>query len=96
MDWLIPRLLIAAVTALVVGFIGALLAQSPVMGALAGLAAGFGAIAIRDTLRGYRLIEWLRGSLDAPAPRDAGLWGELGYRIERAVRSREQSAERER
>ena len=96
MDWLIPRLLIAAVTALVVGFIGALLAQSPVMGALAGLAAGFGAIAIRDTLRGYRLIEWLRGSLDAPAPRDAGLWGELGYRIERAVRSREQSAEHER
>jgi len=96
MDWLIPRLLIAAVTGLVVGFIGAMLAESPVLGALAGLAAGFGAIAVRDTLRGFRLIEWLRGSLDAPAPRDAGLWGELGYRIERAVRAREQAAEYER
>lgn len=39
--------------------------------------------------RGARLMNWLRGSLQQPAPRDAGFWGELGYRIEKALRTRE-------
>jgi two-component system phosphate regulon sensor histidine kinase PhoR len=54
------------------------------------------AAALFDTLRGARLVRWLRGAQDGPAPRDAGLWGEVGYRIERALRSRDAELERER
>ena len=43
-----------------------------------------------------RLLEWLRGKQLDNAPRDTGLWGELGYRIERAVRDRENTISRER
>ncbi|MFG5407685.1 phosphate regulon sensor histidine kinase PhoR [Piscinibacter sakaiensis] len=32
------------------------------------------------------LLHWLRGDRSGPAPRDPGLWGELGYRIERGYR----------
>ena len=31
-------------------------------------------------------MHWLRGSQDGPAPRDAGFWGEIGYRVERDPR----------
>ena len=47
-----------------------------------------------DAVRGHRLLNWLRGNLVDSAPRDAGLWGELGYRIERAVRDRDRSVAR--
>ena len=70
--------------------------NAPALGALLGGTAALGVIAVRDTLRGYRLIEWLRGSQEGPAPRDAGLWGELGYRVERAIRGREHGAALER
>ncbi|WP_043460194.1 phosphate regulon sensor histidine kinase PhoR [Azohydromonas australica] len=49
-----------------------------------------------DALRGQRLMRWLRGAQDAAAPRDTGFWGELGYRIERALRLRERQLTRER
>jgi two-component system, OmpR family, phosphate regulon sensor histidine kinase PhoR len=49
-----------------------------------------------DTARGYRLINWLRGSQEQQAPRDAGFWGELGYRVERSIRLREQGLAQER
>ena len=68
----------------------------PLFGALFGFACALGVIAVRDTLHGYRLIEWLRGSQEGQAPRDAGLWGELGYRIERSIRLRERAADNER
>jgi two-component system phosphate regulon sensor histidine kinase PhoR len=48
-----------------------------------------------DALRGRRLVEWLRGAQESGAPRDSGLWGELGFRIERALRLREQQRARE-
>ncbi|PPE70847.1 phosphate regulon sensor histidine kinase PhoR [Caldimonas thermodepolymerans] len=54
------------------------------------LAAGF------DALLGQRLVHWLRGEQQGPAPRDGGLWGELGYRIERAIRLRERATAHER
>ena len=98
MNWLLPRALAAAIAAFVGGVIGGMLTQwsAPVFGALLGIAAALGVIAVRDTLHGYRLIEWLRGSQEGPAPRDAGLWGELGYRVERVIRGREQGAALER
>jgi two-component system phosphate regulon sensor histidine kinase PhoR len=35
-------------------------------------------------------LEWLRGNQQQSAPRDTGYWGELGYRIERALRNKDQ------
>ena len=98
MNWLLPRVLAAAVATLAGGLIGLLAAgaESVVLGALLGGVCAIGMTAVRDTLRGYRLIEWLRGSQVDAAPRDAGLWGELGYRIERAIRLRDQAAALER
>jgi two-component system phosphate regulon sensor histidine kinase PhoR len=98
MTWLLPRLLIALVVTAIGGLAGWWIPHldAPLLGAVLGFAVALGVIAVRDTLGGYRLIEWLRGSLDIPAPRDIGLWGELGYRMERAVRLRERAAADER
>jgi two-component system, OmpR family, phosphate regulon sensor histidine kinase PhoR len=98
MNWLLPRLAGAAAAMAVGGLVAFLLAGggSTVYGALVGASAALGLIAVQDTLRGYRLLQWLRGSLDTGAPRDAGLWGELGYRIERSIRLREKTAAQER
>ena len=64
--------------------------------ALLGGMLGFAAMVAIDSLRGVRLMRWLRGSQDAPAPRDTGFWGELGYRVEKSLQSCERSAENER
>jgi two-component system phosphate regulon sensor histidine kinase PhoR len=98
MTWLLPRI-VAALIAMATGGVAGLVIPGhsvPVFGALLGIAFALGVIAVRDTLHGYRLINWLRGSQEGLAPRDAGLWGELGYRIERSLRLREREAEMER
>ncbi len=66
-------------------------------GVMAGGGAGVLLHASVDALRGQRLMRWLRrGLLDASAPRDAGFWGELAYRVERALRLRERQLAQER
>ena len=98
MNWLLPRVL-ASVLAMAIGGLAGLLtghASNALLGVLLGAATAAGVIAVFDTLRGHRLITWLRGSHEDQAPRDAGFWGEIGYRIERSLREREQSAEHER
>lgn len=99
MAWFLPRLLLA-LSAVLLGFcVGA--AVRALTGIYA-LSLGLGVVAaaclplVVDALRGYRLLEWLRGKQLDNAPRDTGLWGELGYRIERAVRDRENTISRER
>jgi len=92
MVWLLPRLL-ATLLALALGgglgfVIGAWMAL-PEIGAVVGAALGAGGAVLLDVLRAARLMAWLRGGQERDAPRDAGFWGELGYRIERALRSRE-------
>ncbi len=98
MTWLLPRLVVVAMAMVVGAVLGGVIPGqgAPVLGALLGVASALGVIAMRDTLNGYRLIHWLRGSQEGKAPRDAGLWGELGYRIERSIRSSERSAAQER
>ena len=66
------------------------------LGALIGGVLGFGAVVAFDAMRGARLLRWLRGAQDMPAPRDAGSWGEIGYRIERSLRGLARTAEAER
>lgn len=61
-----------------------------------GAALGALGFVARDRLRARRLLQWLRGPLDVPAPRQAGFWGELAYRAERALVRRDEAAQRER
>ncbi len=98
MTWLLPRLLAVLLAITAGGLLGELTERSDafVVGALLGGAFAVTMIAVRDTLRGYRLLEWLRGPQDGPAPRDTGLWGELGYRVEKALKLREREAQLER
>jgi two-component system phosphate regulon sensor histidine kinase PhoR len=98
MTWLLPRALSALAAMVAGGLIGLFVegTETALVGALLGGACAVGMTAVRDTLRGYRLIQWLRGSQEDVAPRDAGLWGELAYRVERSIRLRDQSAAQER
>ena len=98
MNWLLPRIVAAAIAMVVGGLAGLVIPglNAPVLGAFLGFAFALGVISVRDTLHGYRLITWLRGSQQGQAPRDAGLWGELGYRVERSIRLREKGAALER
>ena len=98
MSWLLPRLL-ASLLAMSLGGAGGFLVaallrlgdRGIVTGALLGAMAGVGAAVLLDVLRAARLMRWLWGAQQDDAPRDAGLWGELGYRIERILRSREKA-----
>jgi len=92
MPLMLPPLAAAALAlagGAVLGWIVGSMFRSPLLGALCGAALGVLAVTLFDTLRGQRLMAWLRGSQDDAAPRNTGWWGELGYRIERSLRLRE-------
>ncbi|MFN3302463.1 MAG: phosphate regulon sensor histidine kinase PhoR [Roseateles sp.] len=99
MAWFLPRLLLALAAVLLGFVVGAAVRALTGVDALGlglGVTTGVCLPLLVDALRGYRLLEWLRGKQLDNAPRDTGLWGELGYRIERAVRDRENTISRER
>lgn len=99
MNWLLLRLLSGVLAMLAGAVVGHLLGaplQWPIAGVLVGGGLGVGLVAVFDTIRSYRLIQWLRGAQERQAPRDIGFWGELGYRVERALRQREQGLAQER
>ena len=86
MTWLLPRILAGALTLLAGAWVGSILGRgfdAPILSVLLGGGVALSAMAAIDALRGYRLIRWLRGSQADTAPRDSGLWGEVGYRMER-------------
>jgi two-component system phosphate regulon sensor histidine kinase PhoR len=70
-----------------------------VWGCWLGAVVGITLHELRDSMRGRRLLRWLRdaqgtdpGSLSpllVNAPRDGGRWGEIAYRVERLLRLRE-------
>ncbi len=99
MTWLLPRVLAAPALLLLGGAIGALggfLIGHPWLVAAVS-AAGFLSVAVLvDAWRGNRLLDWLRGSQQDQAPRDSGFWGELAYRIERALRGKDLALSQER
>jgi len=98
MDWMLPRTFAAVVAMLLGAFAGMLVGDSykaTLLGTIAGGALAVGTVAVVDSMRGHRLIEWLRGAQQGQAPRDTGFWGELAYRFERSLRSREQATSRE-
>ena len=54
---------------------------------IVGLAVGLAV----DAWRGHRLLAWLRSGSRGTAPRDAGFWGELAYRIEKALHQQDKA-----
>jgi two-component system phosphate regulon sensor histidine kinase PhoR len=98
MNFLLPRLaaaLIALAIGAVVGWLIGNLAHWPLTGSLCGSAVCVLLVILRDAWCGLRLMNWLRGAQADPAPRDTGFWGELGYRVERALRLRERQTAQE-
>ncbi|MDT8997985.1 phosphate regulon sensor histidine kinase PhoR [Paucibacter sp. APW11] len=99
MKWLLSRVVGAFAAALLgglVGYFGGQWLATPMLPEMLGAASAVTMLVLADSLRGHRLIQWLRGAQMGTAPKDAGLWGELGYRIERVVRERDRALERER
>lgn len=98
MSWLGPRVLIAVLAAAMGCFLGEWLGRWlgwPLAGAMGGAAVLVAAAAIIDTLRGARLLGWLSGPLEGESPPIPGFWGEMGLRVERALRLREKAAQLE-
>ncbi|MBY0234330.1 MAG: DUF3329 domain-containing protein, partial [Burkholderiaceae bacterium] len=99
MSWLLPRFVLAALAVCLGALVGwwtGRFFDLPLVAETLGAASAVGALVLIDAVRGHRLLQWLRGSQLDTAPRDTGLWGELGYRIERAVRDRDKVIARER
>jgi len=87
--------LMAMATGAVIGWIAGSLVHWPHLGAMGGAALSVALVALRDAAKGRQLRAWLRGVQDQSAPRDTGFWGELGYRVERALRQRERETAQE-
>ncbi len=92
MEWLLPRLIGVVASVGLAGLLGGLLGRAfewPQAGTWAGAVCGAVGYALFDGLRGQRFLHWLRGAHANAAPRDTGSWGEVGYRVERMLRSLE-------
>ena len=99
MTWLLPRALAALAAMLLGGAMGAaagLLVGRPLAAAALGASFFLAITVLVDAWRGNQLLDWLRGSQQALAPRDAGFWGELAYRIERSLRNKDLALSQER
>ena len=99
MSWWLSRTLVALLVVGLGALLGAMLGsvlKGSVLALLGGAAIAIAALVVRDSWRGQGLMDWLRGPLTAQAPRDTGFWGELAYRIERALRSRDDTILQER
>ena len=99
MNWLLVRVAIIALATLAAAafgeFIGELFGR-PFIGVFAGVACGAMLVGLLDGLRARRLLNWLRRGSDGDAPRGVGMWGEFGYRIDKALRLRDRAEQRER
>jgi two-component system, OmpR family, phosphate regulon sensor histidine kinase PhoR len=99
MNWFLPRMLFAAfmaafgaVAGTAIGWGGDAVLALTVVGAAMGASAS----AFIDRMKGYRLMRWVRDGHQGSAPRDAAFWGEMAYRIERALTYGERAVEAER
>ena len=98
MGWWLARTLMALLMVVAGGLLGALVGatlHATLPGTIVGGLLAFLTLVLRDSWRGQGTMNWLRGPLSTPAPRDTGFWGELGYRTERALRAREATARHE-
>ena len=65
--------------------LGALLVETPYLGALSALVLVSALWAIVDWRRSYVLMRWLRSGTDSPAPVLGGGWGDLAQRVSRLM-----------
>ncbi len=85
MSWISFRVGLACIVITISGVVGYILgapAEATLQGVLAGGLVGLTLFALIDTARALRLLRWLRSRREKPPPHDAGLWGEIGYRVE--------------
>lgn len=98
MGWLLARTF-AAMLAVLAGAVAGAAAGShwhaATVGAMVGAVLSAAVLVLWDTARGQALMGWLRGPQAGPAPRNAGWWGELAYRVERGLRQRDAGTARE-
>jgi len=98
--WLLPRVFAAVAVAAFGAALGYLagdaLGSNRPSWAFVGAFVGVALVVTYDLLRARPLLNWLRGTQSQGAPRNTGFWGELAYRIERALRTREHDLEHER
>jgi two-component system phosphate regulon sensor histidine kinase PhoR len=85
----------ALLASIVGGVLVGWLTRLPLAGVLFGVALGLGAMLLSDALKGARLRAWLRADAQDPAPADTGVWGELAYLMDKALRRRERRIEHE-
>ena len=99
MNWLLPRFAATLLFFVLGAGLGEWAGRSintTLVGGLIGAALGVLMVVVLDSLRAYRVLTWLRSAQIDGAPRDAGVWGEMSYRIERELRRRDQAIETER
>ena len=58
-------------------------------GLLCSAALGLAAMLLSDSMKGSRLLAWLRADAVGHAPPEVGVWGEIAYQIEKVLRRRE-------
>jgi two-component system, OmpR family, phosphate regulon sensor histidine kinase PhoR len=85
----LTKLWLAFAVGAAVGGIAGRFLGAPVTGLLIGAVGMASLWSLRETARLERLLDWLRGDIESTAPRDKGIWGEIGYRIERALRNKD-------
>ncbi|MBL0086332.1 MAG: phosphate regulon sensor histidine kinase PhoR [Ideonella sp.] len=96
--WL-PRLVVALLVLVAGGTAGHWAGASvgaPMAGLCAGAVLALSAWLVADEWRVQRLMRWLHTASETEAPGRVGLWADMGYRIERELRVREQALADER
>jgi two-component system phosphate regulon sensor histidine kinase PhoR len=68
---------------------------APITLGVAGAASAVLGLSVTDTLKGHRLLDWLR-TPEAVLPDLPGLWGEVGHRIQRVIHVRDEMIATER
>ncbi|MFZ4652067.1 MAG: phosphate regulon sensor histidine kinase PhoR [Rubrivivax sp.] len=99
MGWVLQRLAAVAVIVFIGAFAGAALGHAsgwPVLATVSGAVLAAAIAAGLERRKGLRLLDWVRGAVPGPAPRDGGYWAELAYRIEKSLQGRERAAAAER
>jgi two-component system phosphate regulon sensor histidine kinase PhoR len=99
-SWLLSRVGTRVLTGAVGGGLGWWFGARvgyPVLTGLSGAAVAVLSLSVLDTLKGYKLLDWLR-SPEVEPPELPGLWGETAHRVHRVLRRHVQEtlSERER
>ena len=97
-SWLLPRILVRLVAGSLGGAVGYWVGEHlghPVSIGIASAASSVLALSVTDTLKGHRLLDWLRTPEDGVPPLP-GIWAEVGHRVERVLRAKDDAIALER